>query len=658
MAVEPTPPNPKPEDESRRHARESERLESLRDRLYARGGESEPTFNRHNLGEAAHITPNVASHPPHSSAEPVVTAHTPVTPMVRKTSRQSFRFLITVIGILFFIGALAVSSVFLFMGGGAVSGSNIAIDVSGPIAVGGGETMNLQIAIANQNTLPIESATMIITYPRGAQSAVEPGKELFSERLQLNKIDPNEVVNVPVRVVMFGEENDTKKISIAVEYRVEGSNATFYKEALPFEFKISTSPIVINVNGVKSISSGQEAKFEVVIQSNSPEEITDLLLKADYPQGFEFSGSDPETVSGEDTWRIASLKPGEEKKIVITGVMSGGEDDVNEFDFAVGVANERDALSIASPLATREMEVRIERPFLDVEISVNNDTGETIVVEAGSSVRVRVDFRNALDTTVYDGVIQVKLGGNALNEYSVEGEDGYYDSTTNIISWDSVDVAELRELTPGEDYGVTFSINPNEDIKQNPEIKLSVTIQGNRVGEDRVPEQVVGTIEQLVKIASVTKLSSSALYSEGPFNNSGPTPPVAERTTEYTFLFSVKNGTNPITDGEVTAVMPPYVTWLDRTSPDGAVAHNSSNRTLVWKVGDLKANEYKEVWVQVALKPSLSQVGTAPTLLETQRFRATDGFTGTTVRADASALTTSLINDPDRSYREGRVLDD
>lgn len=655
MAGEPTPKDPKAEDESRRHARESERLESLRDRLYARGSEGDVTFTRHNLGEPTPVSHNSNVHPPHSTADSVVTAHTPTTPMVRTTPRRSFRSVLTLIGILFFIGALAVSSFFLFMGGGAISGSNIAIDIAGPIAVGGGETMDLQIAVANQNTLPIDSATMIITYPRGAQSAVEPGKELFTERLQLNKIDPNEVVNVPVRVIMFGEENDTKKITIAVEYRVKGSNATFYKEALPFEFKINTSPIVINVNTVKSISSGQEIAIEVVVQSNAPEEMTDLLLKAEYPQGFEFSESDSETVSGEDTWRIASLKPGEEKKILIKGVMAGGDGDVNEFDFAVGVANERDALSIASPLATREAAVRIERPFLDVVVSVNSKTGDTIVVDAEDSISVRVDFKNALDTTVYDGVIQVKLGGNALNEMSVEAEDGFYDSTSNIITWDSVDIAELRELTPGEDYGVTFRVTPREDIKQNPEIKLSVTIQGNRVGEDRVPEQVVGTIEQLVKIASITKLSSSALYTEGPFRNSGPTPPVAERTTEYTLLLSVKNGTNPVTGGEVIAVLPPYITWLDRTSPDGDTTYNSANRSLVWNIGELKANEYKEVWVQIALKPSLSQVNTSPTLLETQRFRATDRFTGTAVRTESAALTTALTNDPNRDLRDGRV---
>jgi Domain of unknown function DUF11 len=651
MAGETIPP--KKEDEGRRQAREAERLESLRERLYARGGPSEPERVRHELSNTAPTPADSRRVPPPAP----LTASTPA-PMPQRSPRRSYRIKIALLGILFFIGALGVSSMFLFMGNNTISGNNIAIDVSGPLSVGGGESMNLQIAIANQNTLPIESATLIITYPRGAQSVTESGKELFTERQQLNNIDPNEVVNVPLRLLMFGEENDTKKISVSVEYRVRGSNATFYKEALPFEFKISSSPVVINVNSVKSISSGQEATIELVVQSNSLEELTNLLVKASYPQGFEFTESNPETASGQDTWRIASLAPGEEKKILVKGILTGNEDDTNTFTFESGVANERDDFNIVSKLTEREAVIRIERPFLDVKVSVNGDSDEVIVVEPSAPVRVVIEFENVLETTVYDGVIQVALSGNALNEILVRPEEGNYDSSTNILTWDSIDVNELRELTPGTSHNVAFSVEPREDIKENPEIKVSVTVQGNRVSEDRVPEQVVGTIERTIKIASLTKLASSALYTEGPFTNSGPTPPVAEKTTEYAFLLTVRNGTNPVTSAEVTAVMPAYVTWLDRSSDDAAISYNQANRSIKWNIGDLKANEYREVWIQVAFKPSLSQFNLTPTLLETQRFRATDRFTGTVVRTDAPALTTALVNDPDSSVRDGRVKKD
>jgi hypothetical protein len=62
--------------------------------------------------------------------------------------------------------------------------------------------------------------------------------------------------------------------------------------------------------------------------------------------------------------------------------------------------------------------------------------------------------------------------------------------------------------------------------------------------------------------------------------------------------------------------------------------------------------------MQVSFLPSLSQVGITPTILEAQRFKATDRFTGTVIRAEHSALTTSLYSEANESLRDGRVRKD
>ncbi len=653
----------KKDNEVRTRVSETERIEALRARLYARTSEN-TSFVRHEL-EASAIPKNSISEP-----EPFVAKQTPLPhvaplptsahaiPMARTSKRTSLRFKFILVGIIFFIGALVLSSLFLFSGGNIISGNNISIEVKGPLTLGGGEDMNLQVTIGNQNSLAIESATLIISYPRGAQSVTEEGKELFTERQQLNNIGTGEVVNVPIRVRIYGEENEDKEIKVSIEYRVAGSNATFYKEAAPFTFKVSSSPLIINIDAVERIPSGQTTELTVVVQSNAKEELTNLLVRATYPQGFDFTDATPETASGQDIWKIKSLKPGESYTLKIRGLMVGSEDESDQFTFAAGVANERDNLNLASILATAEADIVIEKPFLDVEIKVNGSSEDVVVIDPSNNAHVSITFKNALDTVVYDGVVFVELKGNALDEVNVRTENGYYDSSKNTVKWDSVDVRELRELTPGNGHTVTFTLDPRDDIASTPEIKFLVTIQGNRVSEGRVPEQVVGTVERTIKIASMSKLASSALYSEGPFRNSGPTPPIAEKTTEYTYLLSVKNGTNPITGGEVTAVMPAYMTWLDNVSEDDTVVYNSSTRTLKWKVGEMAAGAYEEVWIQVSFQPSLSQVGKSPTILETQRFRATDRFTGTVIRTEAPALTTMLQNDPDMSTRDGRVQED
>jgi hypothetical protein len=658
----PTPETPE-EDATRRRAREAERIQDLRDRLYSRGDAAKSNFVRHDLAPSKESTPQHAVNI-QKKAEPLPPPIPPRSPLLdsqqapdMSRTRKSFRVKAVIVGILFLIGALALSSAFLFFGTNTISGDNISIDVTGPVAVGGGDVMNFQIGIANNNALPIESATLIITYPRGAQSVTEPGKELFADRQQLNNIDPNEVVNVPVRFLMFGEENDEKEIKVSVEYRVRGSNATFYKEALPFGFKISSSPIIMNVNAVKNIPSGQETEIEIVVKSNAKETLNDLILKVAYPAGFDFSESEPETASGQDTWKLKTLKPGEEQKITITGIMTGNEDDENRFDFTVGVANERDSFNIVSSLAMVNHVMSIERPFLDVEVLINGKEDEVVVLSPRTSAQVTVRFKNALDATIYDGVIAVELSGNALSEIDVRSEDGNYNSNENTITWDSVDVDALKELAPGAQQSVAFSIDPDANIDATPEIKLMVTTKGKRVGEDRVPEEIVGSVERTIKYASITNLTSMAVYSDGPFTNSGPIPPVAEKTTQYTFLLTVKNGTNPVTDAEVTAVMPPYMTWLDMTSADDEVRYSSANRMITWDIDELAANEYKEVWIQVAFTPSLSHVNLTPTILERQRFKATDRFTGTTIRTEASALTSFLANDPDPKSRDGRVVE-
>jgi hypothetical protein len=300
----------------------------------------------------------------------------------------------------------------------------------------------------------------------------------------------------------------------------------------------------------------------------------------------------------------------------------------------------------------------IEQPFLGVGVTVNNSGAETVAIEPGARATVRINFENSLDATIYDGVITAKLTGNAINEIDIDVSDGFYDSSSNIIRWDSTDVRGLGEIAPGRSSQVTFSLTPDQTIGRTPEIGLTVTVSGQRVYEDRVPQELVGTVSRSIRVSSQIVLNSSALYSEGPYHNSGPIPPVAEKVTQYALLLAVQNGSNDITDAEVTAVLPQYITWLDQVTTGDAVSYNASRREMTWDIGDMDANDYEEVWVQVSFLPSLTQVDTTPTVLESQRFRATDRFTGEVIRGTASALTTALLNDPDEDAHNGRVQED
>jgi hypothetical protein len=636
-------------------------LDSLREQLYARGT---PERDLGHTDLTTHTPPPAPLTPVWQTPLPAE-SHQPLKPEItlgvmhtRMKRRNRIRMLLLGGGAIFFMVAAILASTYLFFGKNSISGNNITLDTRGPFAVGGGEKFDFTISLTNQNVVSIDEATLIIEYPQGTQSATEAGKDMFRERKVIDSIGPGEVLNVPASAIVYGEENDEKEIRVTMEYRVQGSNATFYRDASPLKFKISSSPITMQVEAVDTLTSGQEVEFKVTIASNSPTPLEGLLIKGEYPNGWSFSSSEPKPVAGEDSWRIATLKPEEKKTITVRGLMSGKNPERKTFRFSAGVANDRDPYALSSIFTTKTHELGLEAAFVNLDMAVNGKSGETVVLAAREAALVEVTFRNTLPDTIYDAVIEVILEGNALDEASVSGGTGFYNSTKNTISWDGIGTEGLKEIIPGGSHTVTFSMNPRipEEGFKTPQIKATVNVKGKRVRESNAAQTLTGTISRTVKVETQTGIASQVFHTTGPFTNTGPVPPVAEKPSTFTVITALNNGSNPLSDTVLEAILPPYVTWLGKSeSSVGTLSYNESTRTVSWKIGDVDAGKTLAAAYQVSILPSVNQIGTVPALVLEQRSRAKDRFTGTTVRASAPDITTQLNDEQDETKQEGRV---
>jgi hypothetical protein len=575
---------------------------------------------------------------------------------MRSGKRRKVRFWIMLASAVFFVVALMVSAALMFWGGNTISGENISLVATGPVQAGGGEEYQFRIAIGNQNTVPIQAATLIIEYPRGTLSVSDPGRELGIERRSLDAIEPGELVNIDLGARVFGGENEEREIKVRIEYRIDGSNATFEKRAEPLRFKIGTSPLVLTLTSVKSVASGQEVELSLEVQSNAPAPLSDTVVRMTYPNGFDFTDADPAPISGESVWRIDTLDPGEKRTITVRGLLTGFEDELRTFDVAAGVSKTDNRNEIASQLAQTRTDVSIEKPFLAINMSINGNSNDTVVVGKGETALVNLTFRNTLDTVIYDGEVVVTLGGNALSRFEVDASTGFYDSSENTITWIGAEEESLREIVPGATNSFTFSVTPENTIGNAAELTLDVAVKGKRIFDERPEEQIDGALARVIKIESIPRLTGDVFHRTGIFTNSGPVPPVAGTVTQYTLTLRATAGANDLTGADVTAMLPQYVNWLDLVSDDDTVTYNSTSRTLTWTIGDLKAGQSVDMSTQVSFRPSTAQVGRTPTLLDMQRFRATDRFTGTVVRTDHPALTTRISNGDGEEELDGEVV--
>ncbi len=652
---------PTPQEAAKAALLEAERIRGLRERLYARG-ETLGGVQRH--GVPAQTMVSRSTIPPvmevtkeQSIPDEVVLGKT-VDETVSYTTtmkrRHTFRKVIAIIGVLFFMSAAAVASLLMFSGNNTISGDNITLAITGQNTVGAGEILPFQIAVSNQNGVSIQSATLIIEYPEGTQSAID-GKELDVERKQLNQIGSGELINVELDARIFGEENEEKEIKVSIEYRIAGSNATFNKDAEPLHIKIGTSPVVITFNALKTVSAGQEFTLPLTIQSNANVPLTDVLVRVSYPSGFDFSESDPDTASGEDVWKIPSLKPGEKKVITVKGVITGSNEEIRKFTAKVGVAQGDNKNELSAILAQAHAEVVIEEPFLKTDITVNGRSGNPIVITKGEVAAVRISLENTLNSTIFDGRVSVEIEGNAFDEFSVFSTEGYYDSTKNTMQWDSSDTESLQEILPGHISRLSFDLKPNRKTDSDPTITLKISLHGQRIFENQVPQVLDVTTKQIVKVQSAASITTRTLYDSGPFENSGPVPPVAEETTTYTLNLTAKSGTNELKDAVVTGELPQHVKWLNTVSEGDAITYNANSRMVTWKIGAIAPNSTEDAYIQVSITPSVMQIQTAPNLLEKQSFTAMDQFTGTKISSSGSVARTDYYKKGVEKIQSGAV---
>lgn len=570
--------------------------------------------------------------------------------------RAPFFVILLSSAIVFFIASLAFATYMFFWGGNSVSADNVDIAVSAPVQIGGGDPLSLDVTVTNSNPVPLMLADVTVTYPDGTKSADDITKDLQREDALLGDIAPAAAVKHTFRSVLFGEENSTQNITVTVDYRVPGSNAVFEKEK-SFPIFLSSAPVSIQVDATQQVSSGQEADLTVTVISNSTSPIANFLLHADYPFGYSFISADPSPTFDQNTWSLGTLKPQQKQVITIKGSLTGQDGDSRVVRFSGGSASTDDPKIIGTTIISKSQTFAVEKPFIGATLVFDGNATSNYVAKSGTPIRLDISYVNNASTTIVNPEIDLSLNGSALSPSTVIVDKGFYDSGSNVIRWSKETDPALASLAPGASgsESVSFSslgIAQNITSFKNPEIDLTVNISGTESTQGNSQQSLQSTAAAKVQIASDLNLSAQSLYFTGPLVDTGPVPPKVGSPTTYTITWNATNGSNDVTNAQVTATLPSYVTWVGATSPSSEnISFDPVGGQVTWNLGSIPAGagystDKRSVSFQVSLTPSVSQIGTAPVLVNTATLQGLDNFTSTALTDTAQAVTTRIFTDP------------
>jgi hypothetical protein len=518
------------------------RIESARDNLY-----------RHDAPAITHRQPD-GGRLPHDEDEQAIPSQAFIPPVkstfdkekvagkVNKVFRHVF-----VAAVIFFVLSLGVAAFMYFYGNNTISSRNIDMEVIAPPSVPSSDTFSFDISMQNGNNADLINAVLVIDYPEGSREVEDNAMPLVSERIDIGTIGKGQIVKRTTSARLFGEENAEKDINVRLEYQVDNSNAHFKKEQ-SFKVILRLAPVIVSIDALKEVNTNQEVVLKAKISSNSNNTLRNVALNVTYPFGFTYAESNLEVESGpRGEFPIGDLQPNESKEVVIRGKINGQSAEEKIFKFNVGTANSEGEAKVTTLLATLIHDMTIRADFLASSVSL---TSGKEYAAFGSPIRGNISWKNTLPYPIYDARFTMKISGDLVDTSSVSSDRGYYDSNKALMEWDKNTDSQLDEIAGGQSGAFSFSIDLfsyADAIAQrisNPKATLDFDIEGRRITEDNVTENIRSSFTKTIPIVTTVGFTSKTLRNTGPMQNSGPLPPKAETKSTFTVALSLTNSVN------------------------------------------------------------------------------------------------------------------
>ena len=637
-----------PEDKSR--------IEELKRSLYSRSSPDVRTRRKLRFGDKESSVQTAWERPREEPDQPVLNE-------TYKDKSMSFLSKLLIASAIFCVIAVGVGAYLFLNGANLISADNIDISISGPVSIPGGEPVSFDIGVINKNNVDLKLVDMAVEFPVGTTDPTDQTKELKQYRKLLGDIATGGTAHDTVSAVVFGEENMQKQITVTLTCSIKGSTSVFTKSK-SYAVLINSSPINVTVSSYKEITSGQEFDIKVKIKSNSQQILRNNVLKANYPFGFTFISSDLKPGTDNATWKLGDLPAGGDRTVTIHGKLQGEDTDARTFHFTVGAQGSGSTVAIGTEYMSVQQDITIQKPFITLAMTINGDTSSNdFVGQVGAEHVVELTWFNNLTVPVTNAQITVHLSGTAYDKNSVFAETGNFKSDTGDIVWNQQTDPNLVSIAAGDSGHEVFTITPRDNSMQsnlivNPLVTLSANVSGNRPQESNVSGQVTVASTRNIKISSNPSLSGQVVRSIGAFVNTGPIPPQAEKDTTFTIVWTVDNTSNAISNTQVTASLPAYVTWMNNISPASENLNYDKNSGIItWNIGNMgtyttSSSRRKEVSFQVSIKPNVNQIDQVPTLVNQAVLTATDNFTNQQLQSTQEILNTRFSTDP--IYQEGQ----
>ncbi len=524
----------------------------------------------------------------------------------------------------------------------------VSISINGPETMLVGEEVEYEIIVENKNRVNLKSVTIGLNFPSNFELGDNPfitDKNLSGARIEVGEIGSKSKKEYKVKV-SAGYSNDSKfLLKTFIRYEPNNVSSFFQSDAIK-NIRLMRSDISTSIFSVESVSSGELVDLMIAVKNGGQKQYDKLVLKVEYPEGFDFDSSTKETINEENnTWVINNLEAGAQEEIKILGRLSGRVDAVKKFK--VIIAKEVSGKNIIFS-GEKSIKVIPSKIILRQESNSKN-------VYPGAFVDYKILFKNNSTVALRNLILRVHLPGKFIQRDTVRHDSGYYDSRDNVIIWKAADIEKLKNLQPGEEGEVKFSMRVQEQIlssdgeNNNPYIRVYSEIESLDIDSPIFENKKVVSQRTKTLINSATKVAGIIEYI--PEDNNGEEGGYlqVDRKTFLRVKLDMKNTTSDLRDAKLLANFPSGISWERQIYPEGdnLEFHSRSNQ-LEWRMGAVKAgtgftSPSEKAEFVISVTPSVNQISHEIDLINDMQIRAKDIFTDNDIEYNFKVIKSSAI---------------
>jgi len=532
----------------------------------------------------------------------------------------------------------------------------LKLEILAPEEVEIAENFEYIVKYKNNGQVRLEEPKLIFECPENSLECYLAEKEESPEEkkslrknLSLQTIYPGEEQTLHFKARLLGKEGQALQAKAALSYRPKNLKAR-YESITTFTTIIKSVPLTFTLDLPSKIESSKQLKFALNYFSNIDYPLSNLRCKIEYPPGFEFIESSPQSLEKIE-WEIPPLNKAEGGRIEIAGRLSGEVGEQKIFHAEFGTWQEGEFILLREAVKG----VEIVKPALHITQQINGNPEYT--ASPGDSLHYEIFFKNIGEETLNNLFLVTSLEGKAFDFQTTKAPSGEFELGDNSIVFDWRRVPKLQFLPPQEEGEVEFWIELKEDWEiLSPEDKNPVV--KNKIYLSQVREEFV------TKVNSKLEITQKGYFQDEIFGNSGPLPPKKGETTTYTIIWQAKNYYNNVENVKVKATLSKNVNLVaGKISPEEEIERftfDSQSREIVWDIGELNVGQgifdsAPTIAFQVALTPDSAQKGQTPEIIREAKITAEDSWTKESLEATAPAIDTTLPDDETVTEEMGQV---